>query len=121
MYYSVGIVVPALRTTFVVPVVAVIALTSLLKLRGHRSVRVAEPVPNIDVGAVAAGNRVSAAAIVTLMLVLSGGLILRRQIAVRVAEGRRVRSHPSRGRTADGGRALRIARVGPMAAQRVPA
>jgi hypothetical protein len=80
---SVPIVVPAARRALVVPV-AVILLTPLLILRRYHPVRVTLAIPDIEVGAMATRNGVAAAAIVTR--ILPCGLVLRRQIAVRIAE-----------------------------------
>src|SRR5829696_2150763 len=78
----VPIVVPALRRALVVPF-AVIPLTALLILRRHHPVRVALAIPDIEVGAMPTRHGIAAAAMVTL--ILQCGLILRRQIAVRIA------------------------------------
>src|SRR3954470_2715193 len=59
------------------------ALTSLLILQRDRSCRIAKTIPAIPVCAVAARNGVATAAVA---LILPCGLVLRRQIAVRIAE-----------------------------------
>jgi hypothetical protein len=84
---SVFIVIAAGRSRlFVVTAAAVVALAmvllaSLLKLRRHHAVRIALTVPDIEIGAMAAGNRVTATAVVAL----TSGLFVGRQIAVRIA------------------------------------
>jgi len=80
---SVPIVVSARRRASVVSF-AVVPLTPFLKLRRDRSRGVAKPVAAIDIGAIAATDRVTPAAVVAL--ILQGGLILRRQESIRIAE-----------------------------------
>src|SRR5882757_8552090 len=71
---------------FVVPVILRAPIDpALLKLRRHRSIGITQPIPGIDIGAVAAGDGISATAI-GLPRISPRSLILRRQITVRVAE-----------------------------------
>ena len=78
------IIISAPRWRSLVVTIAVIPLTPLLILQRDRSRRIAKTITAIHVGAVSARNRVATAAAVTL--ILPCGLVLWRQISVRIAE-----------------------------------
>jgi len=79
-------IITASGAAFVV-VVAVVPLSTLLKLRRHRAVGVALTVSNIDVCAVTTGDPMSAVAVAstTAIVVLPRGLFLRRKVPVWIA------------------------------------
>src|SRR5260370_32484447 len=95
------LIVAAPRTTLVIIVFVILGTAidpALLKLRWHRAVGVTEAIPNIDIGAVTAGYRVSATAIHGPRI-SPGSLILWSEITVRVAEpvtGAEIQTSPTR-------------------------
>jgi hypothetical protein len=115
---------------FVVAVsTVVIALAALLKTPWHCSVRITEPIANIDVGAMTARNRPSAAAVLQWVIPAPAAIItstigihfLRGQVAVWIAHPVTSAEIPavSAGRRTDGYAVLDLLDHGLAIAQRV--
>jgi hypothetical protein len=78
--------VAAPRARFIVVILIIVSgLSSLLELRGHRTVRITATISDIQIGSVAAADRISAAVCASL-IVLSAGLELRWDHPVRVTK-----------------------------------